>query len=94
MAWANNILALSIYVMSHHALSRVSFHLKIRQEYLFYNEESFEMLKTGLVELGFPPFLAPVLLIFSEGNGLKWGTWPTAAPFRPIFIAMIILNKI
>jgi hypothetical protein len=33
--------------MSHHALPRVSIHLKTRQEYFFYDEESFGMLKTG-----------------------------------------------
>jgi hypothetical protein len=31
------------------------------------------MLKTGFVELGFPPFLAPLLLILSKGNRPKWG---------------------
>jgi hypothetical protein len=33
--------------MSHHALPRVSSHLKTRQEHFFYDEESFRMLKTG-----------------------------------------------
>jgi len=42
-----HILALNIYVMSHHALPRVSFHLKTRQEYFFNDEELFGMLKTG-----------------------------------------------
>jgi len=27
---------------------------------------------------------------WSKGNGPKWGTWPTTAPFRPIFVAMIL----
>jgi hypothetical protein len=38
VVWAEYqfILALNIYVMSHHALPRVSFHLKTRQEYSFY----------------------------------------------------------
>ena len=45
--------------------------------------------KPDLVDFGFPPFLAPLLLIFSKGNGPKWDTWPTTAPFRPIFVAMI-----
>jgi hypothetical protein len=40
-------LALNVYVLSHHTLPRVSFHLKTRQEYFFYDEESFGMLKTG-----------------------------------------------
>ena len=42
-----HFLALNVYVMSHHALPRVSFHLKTREEYSFYDEESFDMLKTG-----------------------------------------------
>jgi len=42
-----HFLALNIYVMSHHALPRVSFHLKTRQEYFFYIQESFGMLETG-----------------------------------------------
>ena len=42
-----HFLALIIYVMSHHALPRVSFHLRTRQEYFFHDKESFGMLKTG-----------------------------------------------
>jgi hypothetical protein len=34
------------------------------------------------VELGFPPFLAPLLLNLSKRN------WPTTAPFCPFFVAM------
>ena len=41
------ILALNVYVESHHALPRVSFHLKTRQEYFFYDQKSSGMLKTG-----------------------------------------------
>ena len=81
------ILALKVCVLSHHILSRASFHLKTRKEYFFHDEESFDLL--DLVELGDPPLLAPVLLIFFKGNGPKWGTWPTTAPFCPIFVAMI-----
>ena len=40
------ILALNVYVLSHHTLPRASFHLKTQQEYFFYDEESFDMLKT------------------------------------------------
>ena len=39
-------LALDVYVLSHHTLPRASFHLKTQQEYFFYDEESFDMLKT------------------------------------------------
>jgi len=48
------------------------------------------MLKPDLVELGFPPFLA-TLLPFFKGNGPKWGTWPTTAPFCPISVDLGIL---
>ena len=74
--------------MSHHALPRVSFHLKTRQEYLFYDEESFGMPKTGFGGTWYSTLFGTPLLIFSKGNGPKWGTWPTTAPFRPIFVAM------
>ena len=47
--------------------------------------------KPDLVKLGIPPFLAPLLLIFSKG-GPKWGTWPTTARVRPIFVAVILLK--
>ena len=47
--------------------------------------------KVYLVKVGFP-FLAPLLLIFSKGNGLKWGAWPSTAPFCPIFVAMIFFH--
>jgi hypothetical protein len=62
------ILALDVYVLSHHTLPRFSFHLKTRQEYLFYDQESFDMLKTGLGRTWFPPSLAPPVLILSR----KW----------------------
>jgi hypothetical protein len=45
------------------------------------------------VELSFSPFLAPLLPIFSKENGPKWGNWPTTAPFRPIFVAMLFFIK-
>ena len=41
------MLALNVYVLSHHTLLRASFHLKTRQEYFFSDQESFDMLKTG-----------------------------------------------
>jgi len=49
--------------------------------------------KLDWVELGFPPFLAPFMLIFTKGIGPKWGTWPTTAPFCPIFVAMVLFIK-
>jgi hypothetical protein len=36
-----------MFVLSHHTLPRASFHLKTQQEYFFYDQESFDMLKTG-----------------------------------------------
>jgi len=68
-----------------HTLPRVSFHLKTRQEYFFYDEESFGMLKTGFGGTWYSPFLTPLMLFFLKGSG------PTTAPFRPIFVAMIFL---
>ena len=67
-------------------------HLKTRQEY-FYDEELFDMLKTGIGGLGFPHLLVLLLLNFSKGNGPKWGTWPTNALFCPIFTAMIFFVR-
>ena len=58
------ILALIVYVLSHHTLPRASFHLQTRHEYFFNDYESFDMLK-----LGFPPILAPLLLIFQKEMG-------------------------
>jgi hypothetical protein len=39
------ILALNVYVLSHHTLGL--FHLKTQQEYLLYDQESLDTLKTG-----------------------------------------------
>jgi hypothetical protein len=52
------------------------------------------MLKTRFGGTWYSAFLAPLLLIFSKGNGPKWGTWPTIAPFRPTFSAMIFFIEI
>jgi hypothetical protein len=38
------ILALNVYVLSHHNLPRASFHFKIRQEYFFYDQKSLDIL--------------------------------------------------
>jgi hypothetical protein len=46
--------------------------------------------KPDLVELGFPPFLAPPSLFFREMAGQNWGTWPSTAPFCPNFVAIIL----
>ena len=79
--------------MSHHALPRVSIHLKTRQEYFFYDEESFGMLKTGFGGTWSSTLLGTPFADFWKGNGPKWGTWPTTAPFRPMFVAMLFFIK-
>jgi len=82
------ILALNVYVVSHHTLPRASFHLKTRQGYFFYDQESFDMLKTRFGDyLVFHPFWHPLCCFFR--NRPKQGTWPTTAPFCPIFVAMM-----
>ena len=89
VVWAEYLLALNINVLSHHAKSRASFTSKCDRSTSFKIRNRLGCWKLDLVELGFPPFLVPLLLIFSRGNGPKWGTWPTTAPFCPIFVAMI-----
>jgi len=64
-------------------------HFKTRQEYFFYDKESYGMLKTGFGGTWF----STLLLNFSKGNGSKWGTWPTTTPLCPIIIAMIFFIK-
>ena len=36
-------------------------------------------------------FGTPFALI--NGNGPKWGIWPSTAPFCPIFVAMVLFIK-
>jgi hypothetical protein len=79
--------------MSHHALPRVSFHLKTRQEYFFYDEKLFRMLKSGLGGTWYSILFGTPFADFWKGNGPKWGTWPTTAPFRPMFVAMLFFIK-
>jgi hypothetical protein len=79
--------------MSHHALPRVSFHLKTRQEYFLNNEESFEMLNTGFGGTWYSTLFGTPFAEISKGNGPKWNTWPTTAPFGPISVAMIFFIK-
>ena len=88
------ILALIVYVLSHHALLRASFHLKSRQEYFFHDQESFDMLKTGLVELGFPPFLAPLLLIFIREMGQNGVPGQLLLRFAPFLLQRFFYLKV
>jgi hypothetical protein len=70
---AVHFLALSIYVMSHHALPRVSFHLKTRQEYFFYDDESFGMLKTGFGGTWYSALFGTPFADFFKGKWAKMG---------------------
>jgi hypothetical protein len=80
------ILALDVYVLSHHTLPRASFHLKTRQEYFFYDQESFGMLKLDMVELGFLPFLAPLVLIIWRGKGRNGVPGQLLVRFAPFLL--------
>ena len=66
-------LALNVYVLSHHILPRASFHLETRQEYFFYDQESFDMLKTGLGGTWFSTLFGPLYANFYQGNWAKMG---------------------
>jgi hypothetical protein len=44
------ILALNVYVLSHHTLPRASFHLKTRQEYFFYENNRVVCWKPDLIK--------------------------------------------
>ena len=79
--------------MSHYALPRVSFHLKTRQDYFIHDEGSFGMLKTGFGGTWYFTLFGTLFAGFYKGNGPKRGTWPTTAPFHPIFVATIIFIK-
>jgi hypothetical protein len=79
------------HITGHHAPTRASFHPKTRQDDFLYDTKSSWGL-TSIFEGWFPTFQAPLLLIFSKGNGPKWGIWPCTAPFCPIFVAMIFFT--
>ena len=67
-------LALNVYVLSHHTLPRVSFHLKTRQEYFLNDVESLGMLKIGFGGTWFSTLFCTPFAGFVKGNGPKWGT--------------------
>jgi hypothetical protein len=77
------------HITGHHAPTRASFHPKTRQEDFLYDTKSSWVQKNTFGESRISTFLAPLLLIFSKENGPKWGIWPSAAPFCPIFVAMV-----
>jgi len=64
---------MNIYVMSHHALPRVSFQLKTRQEYFLYNMESFGMLKTGFGGTWYSTLFGTPFADFLLGKWAKMG---------------------
>ena len=84
------ILALSFHITGHHAPTRASFYPKTRQEDFLYDTKPSWGLKSIFGEGWFSIFLASLLLIFSNGNGPKWGIWPSTAPFCFIFVAVIL----
>jgi len=48
------------------------------------------MLKTGFGGTWFSTLFGTPYADFFKGKWAKiWGIWPTTAPFRPIFVAMI-----
>jgi hypothetical protein len=49
--------------------------------------------KIGFGEVWFFTFLAPLLLIFSKGNGPEWGICPNTGPFYSIFVSMIFIYQ-
>jgi hypothetical protein len=67
------ILALNVYVLSHHTLPRASFHLKTRQEYFFYDQESLDMLKTGFGGTWFSTLFGTPNADFFKGKWAKMG---------------------
>jgi len=86
VVWAEYLLALNINVLSHHAKSRASFTSKCDRSTSFKIRNRLGCWKLDLVELGFPPFLVPLLLIFSRGNGPKWGTCQLLLRFAPFLL--------
>ena len=62
------ILALNVYVLSHHTLPRAFIHLKTRQEYFFYYQELSDMLKTGFGGFWFSTLFGTPFADFSKGK--------------------------
>ena len=88
------ILALSFHILGHHSPTRAPVHPKTRQEDLLYYTNSSWVLKSRSGEGWFSTFLAPLLLIFSKGNGPKWSIWPTTGSLCPIFVANIYIKNL
>jgi hypothetical protein len=62
------VLALNVYVLSHHTLPGASSHLKTRQEYFFYDQKSFDTLKTRFCGTWFSTLFGTPFADFSKGK--------------------------
>jgi len=51
------------------------------------------MLNTGFGGTWYSTLFGTPFAEISKGNGPKWNTWPTTAPFGPISVAMIFFIK-
>jgi len=67
------VLALNVYVLSHHTLPRAFIHLKTRQEYFFYYQELSDMLKTGFGGFWFSTLFGTPFADFFKGKWAKMG---------------------
>ena len=86
------ILALNVYVLSHHTLPRASFHLKIRHEYFFCDQGSFDMLKTGFGGTWFSTLFGTPFADFFKGKWAKMGYLANYCSVSPHFCCNDILN--
>jgi hypothetical protein len=80
------ILALNVYVLSHHTLPRASFHLKTRQEYFFYGQISFDMLKTGFGGTWFFTLYGTPFAYFFKEMGQNGVPDQLLLRFAPLFL--------
>jgi len=85
------ILALNVYVLSHHTLPRASFHLKIRHEYFFCDQGSFDMLKTGFGGTWFSTLFGTPFADFFKGKWAKMGYLANYCSVLPHFCCSDIL---
>ena len=79
------ILALNVYVLSHHTLPRASFHPKTRQEYFFYDQKSFDMLKTRFGGFWFSTLFGTPFADFFKGKWAKMGYLANNCSVSPHF---------
>ena len=77
-----------------HTLPRVSFHLKTRQEYFFYDEESFGMLKTGFGGTWYSTLFGAPFADFFLGEWAKMGYLANYCSVSPHFCCNdIFINR-